>query len=437
MLKKLILFLTSLFIAVNSFAINEQEFVQLLQKNHPFFKIENVNLRNLSVAKKIANPYDEWNFSSTMATTKVFGGVNNNSLVNIFNVENIDGTTTKLSNTLTFSKSLNQKYNNTLALDYTIPLSQNKDGINNSLNLDLSNIDLIIGNLQNKIDKNNFINNNLKKLWNLKFLQLNTEINRKILQKEGEQLLILQKKMNNNLVDSADALLQQNNYQAKKINLISANSEELELQSEIENIIKVKIQNINLNLENLNFKPQNLEIYELSKIKILNLQQQKINRQIISLEDKSKSKIDLNVGINSTRNGNSVFGSRDDNSVSLGLTIALPLGGDVNSNLLLSQQNNLDALSWSVKQASLDLKNNYNTIIMQLKSLKEISIVNKQQLITSNQRVLELEKMYLNNNTELQYVINAKNDKYNTQLTYYKNLLKYKNLQFDYLNLNQ
>jgi hypothetical protein len=77
----------------NLLAISESEFVYLLQKHHPFFNEKTTNLQNLDLAKKVANPYQDWNFTSTINHTG-----SKNSLVNKLEKTRISGDTITIEN---------------------------------------------------------------------------------------------------------------------------------------------------------------------------------------------------------------------------------------------------------------------------------------------------------------------------------------------------
>lgn len=430
-IKILLLVLTS-FIG-NSFAINEVQFIELLQDNHPFFKTQKRIGDGLVVDNKIANAYTDWNFSSTINTS------NSDELFDInnsFNKTNTRGEVISIANTLSKDKSFTNEYKNALSLSYAIPLIRDKKGINTTLDTDLALIEQQIGNLQVKIDTNNFINSSLKKFWQMKFLEHKVDTLDTSLNSAKKQLDLINKRFESNLVDKSDVLLQENNYQNQKISLIEAKQELQSIKQALQNLIGVSIISNTLQLEKIINVTNKLNINHLNSIKILELQKTKIHRETHSLNNQSKPKVDLNLGMKTVRNTKSIFGNSidSDNSLSLGFSIDFPLKSSLNSGRISKKQNELKILDLNKREKILELQDNNHNILMQLDALRKTLDINKKQLIINAMKTQEFEKKYANSNTELRYAIESQTDEQDTRLSYFNNLFKYHSLRLDYEN---
>lgn len=435
-MKKIITIITTL-LTSNAFAINEAQFVKALTDNHPFFKEQNASLQVYELNKKIANPYKQWSVVSSVKHSNT-----QNILTNSIEKTNISGDKITISNTLAdnfnISSTSSTPYSSSLGVDYSIPLLKNKGGINNSLGYDTAIIDQQINILQNNIDAQSFINNALKKFYKMKFLQqkLHIEVEKTAIAKQ--QLQLLQNKFKDNLVDKADVLLQKNNYQSATINTLNTKQQLTTITQELQSLIHLQIDTNDVSLENITTisTNNNFDIQNLATIKILDLNYQKQQRQLQSLINQDNTQVDLNFGVKKTHTGNSLLGKEisDENTASIGLTIALPLsdGNSVSKNLILQKQQQIKILKSQKQQKMIDIKNNHFAILAQLNNLKEVIKINKNQLKTSEQKVFEFEKMYKNNNTELSFLINARSNQKTFELNYLNNVLTYKNLQLDY-----
>ena len=428
-----------LLISANVAAINSSEFVKLLEQNHPFFAIQKYNKINLEIAKDIANPYQDWMFNSSINHTtnnQLIG--DNNVIINSINKENISGSKFSLTNTTAKNQSKNNNHSNILNIKYNIPLGKNKSGINSKLKQDIVKINIEINNLQTKINNTNFININLKKLFTLKFLMEKVRINQKQLTNSKQQLKIIKDKFNNNLVDKADVLLQENNYQNQQISLISVKRELSSNKKELQKLINKKINSLTVNLiklqniDNAFFSPN-----KTSKVKIIELKKQIYNRELSSSYNKNKTQIDLNVSARNSKKGNSSFAGNSDNSIGIGLEISLPIGNTTNKNIIKQQKNSIITLNKEKEQTILELNNQYENIISRISTTKQIISINQQQIKNSTAKTKEYEKMYINSNTELKFVIDARTQQQQIELSYFSNLLQYKNLILDYHNLLQ
>lgn len=328
------------------------------------------------------------------------------------------------------NKPSTDKYKNILSATYIIPLVKNKAGINTTLDTDLALINQKIGNLQVKINPNNFINNSLKKFWKMKFLEHKVNIANKSLANGKRQLNLINQRFKSNLVDKSDVLLQTNNYQNQNISLMEA-------QRELQNLTGIKIKNNDLKLEKIIDVVDGLEINNLNTIKILEFKKTKIHREMRSLSNQSKPKVDLSLGMQTVRSSKSIFSSstKNDNILSVGFSIAFPLKKSLNSGLISKKQNELRILNLSKKDKILELQDSNDSSLMQLSALKKILDINKEQLIINTTKTQEFEKKYANGNTELRYMIESQINEQNVKLSYFSNLFKYHSLQLDYKNL--
>jgi outer membrane protein TolC len=416
--------------AGNLLAIGESEFVYLLQKHHPFFNEKTTNLQNLDLAKKVANPYQDWNFTSTINHTG-----SKNSLVNKLEKTRISGDTITIENGIVDNyESQTSPYSSDLSISYKIPLLENKDGINNKLNLNLAEFDEEIGKLQTKIDKQSFINSNVKDFYKMKFLEEKLIIVKEQLNIEQEQLKILKDKFKSNLVDKADVLLQTNNAQNAQITIEDTKYELGSLIGGLKNIIGDRDINNDFDLYKLRKNNNKFNLKTLTNLTIFDLKNSRYQREVKSLKNKQKSQVDLSFGISQNNVGNSIFGDEisGDNSINVGLVVALPLGGTLNKDLITQKNNQIDILKSQKQQKIIELKSQNNTILLKLNNLKKVIKINQEQVKISKQKVAEFEKMYKNNNTEFSFVISARSSQKKFELSYISNLLSYHNLQLDY-----
>jgi outer membrane protein TolC len=415
-------------------AMGEAEFIAKLQQHHPFFTEQTLTLRSKETAKHIANPYTQWNLKSNIQHLD-----SQNVLTNTIEKQNLTGGSLNITHSVTDNfDSSTTPYNNSLEITYSLPLLKNSNGINNKLNLDVAILDEKIANLQYSIDSKSFINSMLKKFYTLQFLKHKEVIVRTQQAIEKKQLELLQERFANNLVDKADVLLQTNNYQTSHINLANLNQELADITQELQHAVGVNVASYDAEFT-ITTTPKipttrTFATQELTALKILDLQQHKYKRELQSLYNQERLQMDVSIGAKTDRVGSSALGGniQRDNSVSIGLTIALPLAGDNNTHLITQKQQQLAILQTQKQQKIIDLNTQYTSITSQLKNLQTVIQINKEQVEIAKQKVGEFEKLYRDNNTELNFLINARSSQKAFELNYLNNILSYKKLQLDY-----
>jgi outer membrane protein TolC len=425
-----------LLLASNIFALNQAEFRELLIKNHPKFIEFDLTTQNTNLAKKIANPSNGYNFSSKINYLNNDGNNNNsvdyitNSLTSSLSRKHQNGSDTVLSHTLSKTED---KYDNSLSVNHNIPLNKNKGGINDNLNYDLADFDIQINILQDKINRETFINNQIKKLIDLKFLSQKLIVIQQKNKIDKEQLKIITDKFEQGLVDQTDVLSQQISLTANKLDIFNLQEQINKLKDEIKNLLNITNFKVDFNLENLSSITQ-VDNNNLSNIKILELKIAKLQRELKSLNNQDLS--DINLALSATLNGdNNTLGkafSEVGTTFAVGLEIALPLASDLSKNQILSKTNQIQITKEQIKSQLIDNNNNINSLINDIATTNKLISLSKEQIELNSKSATEYQKLYNDNNTELNFVLSAKNKLISSQLSLLEYLKTYHILMLDY-----
>lgn len=427
-----------------SLAMTAVDFVDLLKKNHPFFNEQKLINTSKNINKKLANPYQDWNFISGFNYTdtnadNLINTVNNQVQTSYVGVNKTDintGAHTNISYNLIKFNTKNNIYDNKLSIEYKLPLKKNKNGINDRLALDIADFEIQINNIQSTINRNNFINSWLKKFINLAFLQQKVQIFTEVKKLAKQQLNSIKDKFKANITDISNVLLQKDDYNSSTINLLNAKSELSTSKYELQNIIKTNDIFSEFDLNNITDFSKNINLTKLAKIRIFELKVKKINREKISLNNQQQANLDLK--LNASLNGkNTTLGKSFSTSPSLGIGIelALPIGNSVNTNKILKKNNQLRILASQKQQLMINLTYSINSLQQKLTNIKKIIKLEQQRTSINQQNYIEQQKLYKNGNTELNFVLSAQNKSNNSKLNNLIQLNNYQQLISDYKNL--
>jgi outer membrane protein TolC len=190
---------------------------------------------------------------------------------------------------------------------------------------------------------------------------------------------------------------------------------------------------VDFNLENLSSITQ-VDNNNLSNIKILELKIAKLQRELKSLNNQDLS--DINLALSATLNGdNNTLGkafSEVGTTFAVGLEIALPLASDLSKNQILSKTNQIQITKEQIKSQLIDNNNNINSLINDIATTNKLISLSKEQIELNSKSATEYQKLYNDNNTELNFVLSAKNKLISSQLSLLEYLKTYHILMLDY-----
>ena len=433
---KRILTILALLGAMNVQALSTQAFVKQLRNTHPFFNQQALSSQIKQIEKQATGANEDW----MVALEGYYKSEN---------ADNIDASVYDQLNTTSVGVSATRKYANTggnitfkhiltdkskdigsvrsqFSVDYKHPLLRNKSGINDRLNADVAQISIDKNTLERLEAEESFILAKLERFIDLAYAQERQLINEHRLALAGKELNLVKQKYAASVVEKVDVLLQQDAYQRANQQLLQAQQDLTLLRHEI--AITLSLDFTKAVADTDLYQTHNLQAMALKKylsdharvLKINALTQKTFKRQLQSFKDKSKAKLDLNLGVSSAGEHGSYSDAftRQSPTWKIGLGLSYPLGGiESNSNI---NKANIQLLN--LKQARQE---QWLNLYMQAKTLKE-KIGLLEQLLHANQtqidiakaRTTEEKKRYNDSNGQASFVINAQNNEQNAQLNY-------------------
>ncbi len=429
-------------------------FTKQLLAYHPFFKQQILanSLAKNTIYGTLAK--QDWEFSLTGQYT--YQDLNNitNSATNSYNDSRNIALNSSLSRdiydtggniNLSYSGSenttSNTNYSNNIAVNYTHPLWRNKDGLNDKLPYDLAIINKEITTIDTTNNKQNFILEKLKLFVDLTYLQNLVKINNQRLFLTKKELKLVKDKFKVSLAEKLDVLLQEDALLRSEQNLQEVKQSLHALQESLAITLGISRDKI-ISAMNL-YKIHKLDtvidtnflVNNNYKLRILSLNKEKINRQLLSNKDINKANLDLSLGIGLISEQKSFKDSltKYNPNTTIGLNLSYPLGNLVNNNEFDKLILDLENIDYLYQENVTNIKEQTQSLMVKLKYLITIINTNKRQLTIAKQRTEEEESRYKNGVGNTTFVIQAQDNEENINLLYAKNFADYQKYFLEYL----
>jgi hypothetical protein len=244
-----------------------------------------------------------------------------------------------------------------------------------------------------------------------------------------QELTLVKTKFAQSMVDQVDVFLQEDTYQRSLQKQLQAEQTLDLLKAELSIVLKIKAKFIHsdynlykkyqFNLDNLNTHLSN----NTTEMKILKLEQNLLQRQLLSDKNNTQVQLDLKLGVSNT----------NDDDWNIGLELSYPLG-DTRAKSTLEKTNiSLDKIKETSKEQLINLNIEASVLKKELGHLTKLLDSYKTRIKIAKSRNLAEKKRYELGNSQISFVISAQNNVHDIYLAYaqvavnyQKSLLKFK-----------
>ena len=431
------IFLMPLFLTMaNAQAITEQAFVEQLKKTHPFFNQQALSSQIKYIEKQATKANEDW----VIALDAQYKDEDVSNVSSITSYDQLDTSSLTSSATRKFTQTgsdITLKHTwkdknelntsrNTFSVDYTHPLLKNKDGINDRLNTDIAQFSIEKNTLDRLEQEEGFILKNLQRFIDLAYAQEQQTINENRLLLAKQELDLVNKRYAASVVEKVDVLLQEDAYQRAKQQLLQAQQDLALLRREIAITLSLDYDKVVANTDLYKayvFDASSLknQLQTQSRaLKLLEIDQQILRRQLQSYKNQSQAKLDLKLGL--TRDGEkdnfSDSLSHQSTSWNVGLGLSYPLGGVKSNSDIAKSEIELTKSREKQQEKLLELHVQAATLKEKIQLLEAMMQSNREQIVIAKARTIEEKKRYTNGNGQASFVINAQNNEQSVALSY-------------------
>ncbi len=441
-------------ICLDAQAMTQNKFIERLKNTHPFFTQLDLSVQIKQIDQQATTANQDWIVGVKTNFKNEDSDISSITTYNDLNTTSVDFSATKKivssganiivkHNWKNKSKaeitSLNTNRNK-FSIDYLHPLLKNAGGINNQLNTDLSNIDVQISRLEIAEQQEVFILTQLKKFIDLAYAQERLMINNQRLDLATQELTLVKQRFTMSVVDKVDVLLQEDAYQSAKQQQLQTQQDLNFLRHEMAIILDIDFSNIRAEFDlyrGYTTNDDNLKQYLLSNSRVLriaNLNQDLLERQLKSDKNNSKIQLDLKLGIsNEGENGRYTDSiSNQGPSWNIGLDLSYPIGGTQAKSAIEKTQIKLARAKEQKQEQLLNIHAKANALKQKIQYLVEILESNKTQIEIAKARTKEEKRRYNNANSQASFVISAQNNEQSASLNHIQVAKNYQQSVLDF-----
>jgi len=401
-----------LFVSNNVIAITVEEFSAKLMQVHPFFLQLSLSEKVSLVDQKIARTYTDWNIQ--MGANESFSAgddISSRLYEDLYTTSYEVSANRKIANSganlnLIHSWNRNNKDStvlntNIFSLDYVKPLLQNKDGLNDRLEVDVADIDLLAKQVSLLEQAESFLALNLTKLVDLTLKQEVEQLYMFQLELSKQQLDLAEEKFSNSLIDKSSLLQEKDTYVKANQQWLQSSRELNILRQELASLIDVKESEMVVEFDL--FKEQSIVrveptvfVKDLRSIQKFNFDKNKLQRQLETYENKTMPSVNLNMGIASQAEDDkyfSSFGNRDF-SWNIGVDVSYPLGARKESLNVERAEISISQLDAQRLETEINLEQQVSYLLAQIDLLAELVDISLEQGELANKKVIEEKTKY-------------------------------------------
>jgi outer membrane protein TolC len=445
--KKIFITIAILLTGINAQAISEREFVERLKNTHPFFEQQALGSQIKQVEKRLTSANEDWVIAIDSNYKNEDAGDILSSAYSKLDTTSVNvSATRKIADSgsdITFKHTWKDKNKdgvdttrNKFSLDYTYPLLRNRDGVNDQLDRDVAQIAVDKNTLDRLEQEEGFILKKLKRFVDLAYAQEQQLINEHRLALAEQELNLVKKKFAASVVDKVDVLLQEDAYQRAQQQLLQAQQDLTLLRHEIAITLTLGFDQVVANTDLYKaYTLKNTQLLTQTRVlKITDLDQKALKRQLRSFKNESQAKLDLNLGLVSEGENTSYSNSLTNQSAAwnVGLGLSYPLGGVKSSNNVKRAEIKLASLEQYKQEQLLELNIKATTLKEKIKLLMQTLKSNKNQIAIAKARTVEERERYANGSGQASFVISAQNNEQNAQLGYAQVATNYQKAVLDF-----
>ncbi len=435
-------------------AMTQHEFIERLKDTHPFFTQLDLSVQIKQLDQQATTANQDW----VVGVKTNFKNEDVSDISSITTYDDLHTTSVDFSVTkkiLSLGSDITVKHNwkgksrastvslntnrNKFSIDYIHPLLRNASGINDQLNTDLSNIDIQISRLDAIEQQEVFILAQLKKFIDLAYVQARLTINNQRLDLAIQELTLVKKKFTMSVVDKVDVLLQKDAYQSAKQQQLQTQQDLNFLRHEMAITLDISFSDVKAEFDL--YQPytinNNLKQYLLTNsrvLKIADLRQDSLKRQLKSDKSNLKVQLDLKFGISSEGEDSHYADSISNQSPSwnIGLDLSYPIGGTQAKSVVEKTQKKLARAKQQKQVQLLNIHAKANALKKKIQFFVEILESNKMQIKIAKARTKEEKQRYNNANSQASFVISAQNNEQSANLNHTKVAKNYQQSVLDF-----
>jgi len=450
MFNRIILSVFTVSLSSNINAITLNEFSESLVESHPYFVQLSLSEKSSLLSQKSLSTYTDWNIKAGASETFTGGDdVTSRLYKDLYvtkyeigatrKVEN-SGASVNLKHSLTRNdKDSNATHSNLFSVDYVRPLLQNKDGLNDRLNLDLASIDLMAKKVTLEEQAENFLATKLTKFIDLALKQEIVKNHKVALDLAKQQLDLTEDKFRNSLVDITVLIQEKDKFVKAKQQSLQSNKELIIERRELADLIGVKESDmiVEMNL----FEEQKLtnvnprEFVKNSRaMQKYDFDKAKLQRELETNENKTMPNVNLNLGLSSLGENDKYFGSfgSRDYSWNIGVDISYPLGSRKELIAVENTEIKMSDIDAKRDEAEINSVQQINYLLAQVDLLSELVELYLEQGALAEEKVVEEQIKFSEARGEKSLVLAAKINANQANLTYLQAAGTYQKIIIDY-----
>ncbi len=450
MFYRVILVASTCLLSLSASAMTLDEFSERLVESHPYFVQLSLSEKQSLINQKSLSTYNDWNIQAGASETFTGGeDIATRLYKDLYSTKYEIGATRKVQNSgasvnLNHSLTRNDKDNsathsNLFSVDYVRPLLQNKDGLNDRLNLDLASIDLMAKKVSLEEQAEDFLASKLLKFVDLALKQEIVKNYKVALDLSKQQLDLAEDKFKNSLIDVTVLIQEKDNYVKARQQSLQSNKELIIERRELANLIDARESDMIVEMDLFKEQPlSNISPREFVKssraIQKYDFDKAKLQRELESLENKTMPNVNLNLGLSSLGENEKVFGSfgNRDYSWNLGLDISYPLGSRKELLAVENTEIKMSDIDAKKRTAEIDSVHQINYLLAQIDLLTELVELYLEQGELAQEKVIEEQIKFSEARGQKSLVLAAKISANLANLTYLQTAGTYQKIVIDY-----
>jgi len=402
-----ILYLFCIFFSLKVNAITIEEFSSELLKSHPYFLQQTLSEKVSIIDQKDALIYSDWTIQAGASESYASGEDQNAKSYDNRYITGYEVSAAKKFPDTGASLTLGHSWNiantdntnlssNSFSLDYTRPLLQNKDGLNDRLAADIATIDSQLKQINLQEQSENYLASKLKKFIDLAHAQEKEKLYKDQLELSKEQLSLADKKFNQSLIEKTALLQEQDAYTRADQQWLQSRLDLANLQQELSSLIGMSKNNMTVELDLFerqiimqidaaNFVTKSRTLLQLDFDKL------KLKRQLVTYKDKNKANVNLTMGIASQGEHNKFFKSLSnrDYSWNVGVNVSYPINPIKESLDIQRAEINITQIDAQKSEKVIDIEQQISFLASQINLLDELMSINAKQVKLANQKIAE------------------------------------------------
>ena len=449
-----ILFLFCLCLSFKVSAITIEEFSSELMKSHPYFLQQSLSEKVSIIDQKDALVYSDWTIQAGASESYASGEDQSTKLYDDRYITGYEVSAAKKfpdtggSLTLGHSwnitdtdvNSVNTNLNsNSFSLDYTRPLSQNKDGINDRLAADIATIDTQSKQISLQEQSENYLASKLKKFIDLAHAQEKEKLYRDQLELTKDQLSLAEKKFNQSLIEKTTLLQEQDSYTRADQQWLQSRLDLANLQQELSSLIGISANSMVVELDLFEKRPiaqidaANFVIRSRT-LQQLDFDKLKLKRQLVTYKDKNKANVNLTMGIASQGEHDKFFKSLSnrDYSWNVGVNVSYPINPVKESLDIQRAEINIAQIDAQKSEKVIEIEQQISFLVSQINLLDELMTINAKQVQLSKQKIAEEAIKYKEARGQKSLLISAQKNANQTLLSSIQTAANYQKTIIDY-----